>query len=167
MHTFSLTGSPVKPFSPSVLFMICPWLRQQGRPGIYWLSAGKPLLIHAGDPRYDFSHPRRIAHLASLFPDTLIIAAHFGGWSQWPEAIEYLADLPNVVVDTSSTLGFLQPAEIRRLIDSFGTHRIVFGSDYPMWTPAGELQRLDRIALTKQEKRAILWENGARLLKLI
>lgn len=130
------------------------------------LQGRLPILMHAGDFRYDYSHPKRIRHLALAFPDTQIIAAHFGGWSQWPEAIESLAGLPNLFVDTSSSLPFMPAEEILRLIDAFGIDRILFGSDYPMWQPADEIQLIEALGLTASDKHAIFWDNSARLLGL-
>ena len=40
-----------------------------------------PLLIHCGDYRYDYSHPRRLKRLLREFPGITVIGAHFGGWS--------------------------------------------------------------------------------------
>ena len=45
------------------------------------LSDNLPILIHCGDYRYDFSHPRRLARVLDLFPRLTVIGAHFGGWS--------------------------------------------------------------------------------------
>ena len=131
------------------------------------LQGQLPILMHAGDPRYDYSHPKRIRNLALAFPDTQIIAAHFGGWSQWPEAIESLSGLPNIFVDTSSSLPFMQTEEILRLIDAFGIDRILFGSDYPMWQPADEVRLIEALNLSAAEKHAIFWDNSARLLGLV
>lgn len=131
------------------------------------LQGRLPILMHAGDPRYDYSHPKRIRNLALAFPDTQFIAAHFGGWSQWPEAIESLAGLPNLFVDTSSSLPFMPVEEILRLIDAFGIDRILFGSDYPMWQPADEVRLIEALGLTAPEKQAIFWDNSSRLLGLM
>ena len=39
-----------------------------------------PILIHTGDYRYDFSHPRRLKKVLNDFPRLKAVAAHFGGW---------------------------------------------------------------------------------------
>lgn len=128
-------------------------------------SAGRlPLLVHAGDPKRDYSSPQRLRRLALASPDTTIIAAHFGGWSDWQGAIRYLADQPSVYVDTSSSLPFLSLEQILELVRAFGTDRILFGSDYPMWHPTEELQRLKDLPLTDQQLRQICWDNGWKLL---
>ena len=41
--------------------------------------------------------------------------------------------------------------------------RALFGSDYPMWTPAGEIRRLMALPLTDDEKEKILWDNHLAL----
>ncbi len=129
------------------------------------LMAGRlPLLIHAGDPRKDYSRPARIRALALACPETTIIAAHLGGWSQWQEAADLLSGIPNLYVDTSSSLALLSNAEAVGLIRRFNMQHVVFGSDYPMWQPDEELKRFHELPLTAQEKRAILWENGCKLL---
>ena len=129
-------------------------------------SGRLPILIHAGDYRYSFSHPEQIRKLALAFPDLTIIAAHFGGWSEWHKSPDALAGLPNVYVDTSSSLDFISPEKAAELIYRFGADHVLFGTDYPMWGAREELSRFSRLALTKEEKRKILYDNAAALLSL-
>ncbi|MEA4888973.1 MAG: amidohydrolase family protein [Clostridiaceae bacterium] len=132
------------------------------------LMAGRLiLLLHAGDNRHDYSQPDRIRRLAEACPDTVIIAAHLGGWSQWQEAADKLADIDRLLVDTSSTLKFIDSEEAAGLIRRFGIRRVLFGTDYPMWDPAAEMARFNQLPLNAAERRAILWENGNRLLRLV
>ena len=130
-------------------------------------AAGKlPILIHAGDYRFSFSHPAQIRKLAVAFPDLTIIAAHFGGWSEWHKAPDALAGLPNVFVDTSSSLDFMSPEKATELIYRFGTDHVLFGTDYPMWGATEELARFGKLKLTQEERRQILYSNAAALLSL-
>ena len=98
------------------------------------------LVAHTGDYRFDYSGPHRMARLAKLFPEMKFIGAHFGGWSEWTEARNCLV-LPNVYVDTSSTLGFHGGDAARRGLATFDPTHIFFGTDFPMWKPAAELRR--------------------------
>ena len=125
-----------------------------------------PIIIHAGDYRYDFSHPNQIRKLALAFPELIIIAAHFGGWSEWHKAPEALSGLPNVYVDTSSSLAFLSPEKAKELISCYGVDHVLFGSDYPMWGASEELSRLNRLGLCEKDMRMILYDNAAKLLAL-
>jgi hypothetical protein len=128
------------------------------------LSGRLPLIIHAGDPRHDYSQPLRIRHLADAAPKTQIVAAHLGGWGQWRRAAGLLAGRPNVWVDTSSSLSYLEPDEAVALIRVYGADRVLFGTDYPMWRPQSELVRFNRLPLTALEKQQILHDNACRLL---
>lgn len=123
-----------------------------------------PILIHAGDWRYDFSGPDRIADLAIKRPDCTIIAAHFGGWSQWQDALAVLSGLDNLYVDTSSTMAFVAPEQIVSLIRGFGSKHVLFGSDFPMWQPYEELIRLTSLPLTMAELADIVCYNACSLL---
>ncbi|NLW12512.1 MAG: amidohydrolase family protein [Clostridiaceae bacterium] len=125
-----------------------------------------PILIHAGDWRYDFSGPDRIADLAAKRPDCTIIAAHFGGWSQWQDALAVLSGLDNLYVDTSSSMAFVSPEQIVDLIRGFGSKHVLFGSDFPMWQPYEELIRLTSLPLTQAELENIVCYNACSLLKL-
>lgn len=125
-----------------------------------------PLLIHAGDYRYGFSHPDQIRRLALAYPDLTVIAAHFGGWSQWNQSPDQLAGLPNVYVDTSSSLAFLSENKVRELIHRFGDDHVLFGSDYPMWNIGSELAGLARIGLPEESLRKILYDNAAALFSI-
>lgn len=125
-----------------------------------------PLLIHAGDYRYGFSHPDQIRRLALSYPKLTVIAAHFGGWSQWNKSPDQLAGLPNVYVDTSSSLAFLSEDKVREIIERFGDGHVLFGSDYPMWDIQSELTRLFRLGLSGESLRKILHDNAAELFSI-
>ncbi len=130
-------------------------------------ASGKlPILIHAGDYRHSFSHPEQIRNLALAFPDLTLIAAHFGGWSEWHKAPDALAGLPNVYVDTSSTLGFISPEKASELIGRYGADHVLFGTDYPMWSAEEELSRIRRLPLSAEDRRKILYSNACALLSL-
>jgi len=129
--------------------------------------AGKlPLLTHCGDYRYDFDGPQRILHLHDEIPGLQIICAHFGGWDEWDRALEILPGHDGLIVDTSSSL-FKWPAEKAvKMIRAIGVKNVLYGTDYPMWSPREEVERFMRLDLTDAEREDILWNNAARLLKL-
>ena len=124
-----------------------------------------PILIHCGDYRYDYSHPRRLKRLLELFPRLTVVAAHFGGWSLFDLAVEYLKDT-SCYFDTSSSFSFTGLTRAGELIRLYGAERIVFGSDFPMWDLSEELSLFEQLTLTEQEKELILYKNAERILKL-
>ena len=125
-----------------------------------------PLLIHCGDNRYDFDGPQRIINLHANFPKLQIICAHFGGWGEWDRALELLPGQEGLLFDTSSSL-YKWPAEkATEAVRRFGVENMLYGTDYPMWEPAGELERFMRMGLTDSEREDILWNNAARVFGL-
>ena len=121
------------------------------------------LLIHAGDNRYDFTHPRQIANVHEMFPRLTIIAAHLGGYSQWDEASEYLIGA-DVYIDTSSAITFLPPEKSTQIILNHGTDKVLFGTDFPLTTQKQELELFNKLYLNEQQREDILFNNGYKLL---
>lgn len=90
---------------------------------------GLPILMHMGDDRYDYSHPKRLARMLEDFPGLVVIAAHFGGYQSWDEVPRYLAGRPDLYFDTSSSLAFISRDQARSLIELIGEDRFFFGTD--------------------------------------
>jgi uncharacterized protein len=125
-----------------------------------------PLLIHTGDTRYEFSRPERMARVLDRFPRMQAICAHLGGWSRWTDAYKVLAGRPNVWVDTSSSLYAISREEARAVILQYGVDRVLFGTDYPMWTPLEELGRLEALGFSPEDMEKMLFTNAVKLLNL-
>ncbi len=124
-----------------------------------------PILMHTGDKNFDFSSPKRMRRAVDNFPDVTFIAAHFGGYSKWKEASEYLVG-KNLYFDTSSSLGFLPDKDAIRMIREHGTDKILYASDYPIVTHQYCLERFLELDLTEEERERILYRNAVELLKL-
>lgn len=118
-----------------------------------------PILFHTGDKRYEYSSPHRLAVAAKRFPNQKMIGAHFGGWSEWDDALKCLPDFPNVYVDTSSSLSFITPEKAKECIKAYTEDKVFFGTDYPMWSAADELERIDRLDLTETAREKIFYKN--------
>ncbi len=132
---------------------------------IYELAEGRlPLIMHCGDYRYDFSHPRRMANVLRTFPNLVVDAAHFGGWSIFDVALEYLEDA-TCYLDVSSSLEFIGLRRTVELCRAYGCHRMMFGSDFPMWQPKAELERFLEAGFTDDELQMMLWNNASRFIE--
>lgn len=119
-----------------------------------------------GDARTNsLSSPRMIAEIAKQFPDLRLMACHFGGYKILDDAEEMLAGA-DVVLETSwpPSLKTLQPDRVRRLIQHHGAERIVFGSDWPMTSPAEEIAAVEALGLTDDETKLVLGGTMARVL---
>ena len=75
---------------------------------IYGMIEGRlPLIVHTGDYRTDFSHPRRLKNILRTFPNLVVDAAHFGCWSRYEVGYDILHNADNLFVDASSSQFFL------------------------------------------------------------
>jgi predicted TIM-barrel fold metal-dependent hydrolase len=123
-----------------------------------------PALVHTGDKRYHYSRPEQTIEVLNRFPELIMIGAHLGGWSEWGEACDALAGRPNFFVDCSSSLYALTPSDAAAIIRRYGADRVLFGSDFPMWTVEEELRRLDALKLTPEEREMVLNRNAKKIL---
>lgn len=132
---------------------------------MYLATQGRlPILFHAGDTRYGYSSPERIAATARRYPKQIIIAAHFGGYTEWYKVIDVYKGLDNVYFDTCSSLAYISPDQAKSIIDALGAEKFLYGTDYPMWDPLEELDRFMKIPLTEREREMILGRNAENLL---
>ena len=148
---------------------------------IYTLCAehGLPILMHMGDPRFDYSHPDRLYRVMTDFPTLTVVGAHMGGWANWDYACDRLSDFQNLYVDTSSSMATavkdygiephvtsLTPAHTAALIRRWGAEKVLFGTDYPMWSQADDLAVFFEMGLTDAENRMILSENAKKVFSI-
>lgn len=134
---------------------------------MYELCEGRlPMLIHMGDARSDFSHPKRLRAVMEIYDGLTVIAAHFGGYTMWEEASHILGGMPNLYTDCSSSFFALDDRTAVEIIRRYGADRVLFGTDYPMWRADDEIGRLLSLGLTDDELRAIFAGNVKRLLEI-
>ncbi len=122
-----------------------------------------PILLHTGDSRYDYSNPNRLLPVMKIYTELIVVGAHLGGWSVWDEAVEKLVDLPNLYVDTCSCFAFMDRQKVKDIILAYGTDRVLFGTDYPMWSMLEELQNLLSLGLSESDNRKILSKNAEKV----
>lgn len=127
---------------------------------------GLPALIHLGDERYDYSRPIHLASLMEKVPDLVCIAAHFGGWSRWQEAYDVLVPSERLYFDTSSSLMWLEKDDALRMIEKFGVDHFMFGTDFPIWEPTAEVDRVLGLGLSESENERIFSKNFIDLFGL-
>jgi predicted TIM-barrel fold metal-dependent hydrolase len=110
--------------------------------------------------------PNKLARLSKRFPRLDLIACHFGGYHLLDEAREMIIGLP-IYLDTAwpPSLGLVDAASVRRIVNEHGPDRIVFGSDWPMADPGVEVAVIERLGLASSDLDAILGGNMQRLLR--
>lgn len=137
-------------------------------PAYAYLSAqGLPLCLHMGDdrPQYSFSAPAKLKQLLRDFPKLRVLAAHFGGYRQTEQAASLLYEEENVFFDTSSTLWYLPPEQVRALLRRINPERVLFGTDSPVMRIDQELALFDRLDLPSALAEKILYTNAGIFLE--
>ncbi|HUE82339.1 MAG TPA: amidohydrolase family protein [Pyrinomonadaceae bacterium] len=145
---------------------------------------GIPVFFHTGldgpepqqlvSPKFkiELGDPLLLQDVVIRFPKLKVVIMHMG-WPYPDHAIYMLYAYPNVYLDTAVVNWILGPSVFNRMlkeaVETVGSDRILFGSDQMVWpqmiTPAVQaITRADY--LTAGDKRRILWENAASLLKV-
>jgi predicted TIM-barrel fold metal-dependent hydrolase len=129
-------------------------------------EAGKPMLLHTNEPvghLYPGKSPMTLGGLAKLLsacPNTRFQLAHLGGgifFYLWlKRGMKKL--LENCVTDCSALPFLFRPAVLRYLAES-GV-RILFGSDWPLLTPARYRRDLEKAGLGPEQLQQIRFSNA-------
>lgn len=122
-----------------------------------------PVIIHTGTFPFPLcegaDNALALEYVIRDFPTVPIVLAHIG-WDQHDHVLALGHDYPNVYTDTS----WQPPAIIREAIQAMGVERVLFGSDFPLFSQQSALATLFE-ALTPDELRRIGYQNGFELLR--
>ncbi len=134
---------------------------------------GLPIISHGGlfmmSPDADYTRPSNFEPVLESFPDLKLVVAHLGH-GFWDESVELANKHKNVYFDTSAVISGVEHLEVlsddeaAELIRKLGVERVMFGSDYPWFSPAASLEALLRLPLEPAEKEKILFENAKEFL---
>ncbi len=106
-----------------------------------------------------------IDQVAIDFPELVIVCGHIG--YPWTMEMIAVADKhPNVFIDTSAYTAHRYPPELVEYLRGRGRHKVLFGTNYPMITPAKALERLADLNLDDEARAAFLSGNADRVFKL-
>lgn len=106
-----------------------------------------------------------LENVALEFPELRIVAGHLGApWTQ--ETISLAHKFPNFYIDTSAYKASRFPAEFVAFMRGAGAKKVMFGTNYPMLTPAACLEGLSELGLTTEGTAQFLSQNAAQVFKL-
>ncbi len=98
------------------------------------------------------------------FPELVIVAGHIGyPWTE--EMIAVATKHENVYIDTSAYTVKRYPEELVRYMKRHGKHKVLFGTNYPMITPARALDGLEELGLNEETTELFLGGNAKRVFK--
>lgn len=125
-----------------------------------------PILMHTGDSRYDYSNPNRLVPILEIYTDLIIVGAHLGGWSVWEEADKKLVGFHNLYVDCSSCFNYMKKEDVKKIIYHYGVDKVLFGTDYPMWSPKKEMQCFLDLGFSEDELKLMFCENTKKVFDI-
>lgn len=132
----------------------------------YDLIQGKlPIIFHMGDSRYNYSNPVKLRIIMKQFPRLNCIAAHLGGLDMYEIAYDNFGNM-DCCLDISSVLRFSPPEEILKWIRIYGSERMIFGTDFPLWNPVHEVKTFQSLGLTDAELEQVGYKTAERILAL-
>lgn len=125
--------------------------------------------------------PTMARHVVRELGDLKFVLAHMGGWKNWNEVLETLADT-KIFIDTAFSTGEIVPrsdshwqaddlkmlnaAQFMEFVKIFGADRILFGTDSPWTSQKNSVDFIKNLPLTDADKNKILGLNARRLLKV-
>lgn len=138
-------------------------------------ARGRPVLIHTNEPvghDYPGKTPNTFAQIYRMverFPDNTIVLAHWGGGLFFFNLLkkEVKERLRNVYFDTAASPFLYDPAIYRIAIQVVGVSKILFGSDFPLISPARYFKEFQDAGLSDEELRQVCGTNAGRLLGLV
>ena len=113
----------------------------------------------------EVGRPIYLDQVALDFPELKIVGGHIG-WPWTEEAIAVATKHENVFIDTSAYTAKRYPPELVRYMKGHGSRKVLFGTNYPMITPAQALSDIDALDLDDQTKVNFLSENARRIFNL-
>jgi hypothetical protein len=132
------------------------------------LAASKLIVVfHAGkDPgpfTGDHALPSALLEIVNTFPALKIVAAHMGGWKVWADVEKTLCGMP-LYFDTAAVRKYLPQEDFIRIARKHGIDRILFGSDSPWYDQGEDIDWINSLPLSDNEKEKIFWRNAEELL---
>lgn len=113
----------------------------------------------------EVGRPIYLDQVALDFPELVIVGGHIGyPWTE--EAIAVATKHENVYIDTSAYTAKRFPPALVDYMRSHGRKKVLFGTNYPMITPAQALADLSALGLNEPIKALFLGKNARRIFKL-
>jgi hypothetical protein len=118
-----------------------------------------PVCIHTHRPGN--GQPALVGDLALNFPNVTFIMAHMG-MNLYPDAIFVAKVCSNIILESSAQPWIHRIA--RKVIDTIGVNRLVWGSDCPLHSQMVERLKIESAPLTEDEKNKVMGENIYNIL---
>ncbi len=133
----------------------------------YANELGLVILVHAGIdiglPEPVHCPPDKARKVLDTIKPQKLILAHMGGWKQWDEVYEYLAG-EQVYLDTAFSFDYMEQELFMKLREKHDKNKILFATDSPWSDARRDIEVINSLPLSEEEKVAIFCGNAEKLL---
>jgi predicted TIM-barrel fold metal-dependent hydrolase len=110
----------------------------------------------------EVGRPIYLDRVALDFPELVIVGGHIGyPWTD--EAIAVATKHVNIYIDTSAYTAKRYPPQLVQYMETNGREKVLFGTNYPMITPAKALRGIDDLGMSPEVLELFLGGNAQRV----
>jgi uncharacterized protein len=129
------------------------------------LQVGQSLIYTEERPLRSVGRPIALDGVACDFPELKLIGIHIGiPWTD--EMIAMAWKHKNVFIISDAHAPKYWPASFVNYINSYGRHKVMFGTDFPVLTFERVRREVEELGLRDEAKRLFLRDNTIRVYKL-
>ncbi len=149
---------------------VAPFFAVAAELGLVVVTHAGTSALGSGEPggqglRIDLARPLLLDPVAARHPDLQIVLAHVG-WPWHLEALAMALHKSNVWLDISGWRYRYLPEDVLREARTRLRGRFLFGTDFPMFDPARQLEELAGLGLPDDVTERVLRANATELLGL-
>ena len=126
------------------------------------LQVGQSLVYDPARPLQSVGRPITLDPVACHFPELKLVGIHVG--IPWTDEMIAMANKhANVFIIADAHAPKYWPESFVRFIDSFGRHKVMFGTDFPVLTFERYRREVDALPLREESRRLFLRDNALRV----
>jgi len=158
---------PMQGFDPadSMAYPLYEVIAEYGLPAIFHTghSGMGTGLKGGGGIKLKYGQPMLVDEIAADFPEINFILAH-PSWPWTDESLSMALHKANVFIDLSGWSPKYFPEQIIRYANTQLSHKMLFGSDFPLIRPDAWIQAAAQVGFREPVLKAIVKDNAAKLL---
>ncbi len=134
--------------------------------GVPFLTqVGQSLVYDPNRPLESVGRPITLDPVACHFPELKLVGIHVGiPWADEMTAMAFKHENVFIIADAHAPKYW--PQSFVRFIDSYGRHKVMYGTDFPVLTFERYRSEVEALQLRPESKRAFLRDNALRVFGL-
>jgi uncharacterized protein len=129
------------------------------------MQVGQSLIYRPDRPLRSTGRPIALDSVACDFPELKLIGIHVGiPWTN--EMIAMAWKHPNVYIISDAHAPKYWPKEFVHYIDSFGSHKVMFGTDFPVLSFMRARTEVEELGIRPESLQKFFRDNARRVFKL-